>query len=268
MTGKLQQSRDELSYQALHDPLTGLPNRTLFMDRMHHAIARSDRRKTPMSVLYLDLDGFKEVNDTRGHQAGDEMLVAVAERLRSCLRDEDAVARLGGDEFAILLEEELSGAIHVADRVIATSRRLEHARPCRSARSRPASGSPLAITRRSTSSCARPMRRCMPRRLSARADGRSSVTVPAVPSEASQTLRAELQRAIERERVRRSLPADREAHDWIHRRCRGARPVEPSHPWIAPPDRFPGGGRGRRPHRVHRPLGPRGGVPAGARLAG
>lgn len=121
MAGQLQRSREELQYQALHDPLTGLPNMTLFMDRMEHAIARSNRKGTPFSVLYLDLDGFKAVNDTLGHEAGDELLVAVSERIRDSLRVEDTAARLGGDEFAILLEEaDLDGAIETTQRLTRT----------------------------------------------------------------------------------------------------------------------------------------------------
>ena len=117
MAGRLQESQDGLQHQALHDPLTGLPNRALFMGRMEIAMARALRRGTPMSVLYLDLDGFKNVNDTLGHQAGDEILVAVSNRLRKVLRAEDAPARLGGDEFGILLEEDGRGAVHAARRI-------------------------------------------------------------------------------------------------------------------------------------------------------
>jgi diguanylate cyclase (GGDEF)-like protein len=105
MAGKLQKSRDELHEQALHDPLTGLPNRTLFIERVEHALLRSNRRGTPLSVLYLDLDEFKAVNDTRGHEAGDSLLIEVSDRLKGALRAEDTAARLGGDEFAVLLEE-------------------------------------------------------------------------------------------------------------------------------------------------------------------
>ena len=99
MAGRLQESQDGLQHQAFHDPLTGLPNRALFMEQMENAMARARRRGTPMSVLYLDLDGFKDINDTLGHQAGDEILVAVSNHLRKVLRAEDTPARLGGDEF-------------------------------------------------------------------------------------------------------------------------------------------------------------------------
>jgi len=89
---------------ATHDPLTGLANRVLFADRLGHALARSRRQGRPGALLLLDLDGFKRINDTLGHDAGDRALVAVAARLRGCVREADTVARLGGDEFAVILD--------------------------------------------------------------------------------------------------------------------------------------------------------------------
>jgi diguanylate cyclase (GGDEF)-like protein len=118
MADKLEMSRQALHEQALHDPLTGLPNRTLFLERTERAIARAKRRKTTVSVMYLDLDNFKAANDTFGHRAGDQVLVAFAERLKAALRIEDTAARLGGDEFGVLLEEDLAGATRTAERLI------------------------------------------------------------------------------------------------------------------------------------------------------
>jgi diguanylate cyclase (GGDEF)-like protein/PAS domain S-box-containing protein len=99
-----QQMIDHLQQLALYDSLTQLPNRTLFEDRMQLALARARRRKAMLSLLYIDLDKFKDVNDSFGHAIGDQLLIQVARRLENCLRECDTVARLGGDEFVILLE--------------------------------------------------------------------------------------------------------------------------------------------------------------------
>lgn len=110
---------EQLTHQALHDPLTKLANRALFRDRVEHAIDRGGRRRSPIAVLFLDLDNFKSVNDTLGHAAGDELLVSVTERLQACLRTTDTPARLGGDEFAVLVEdlENTDGAVMIAERI-------------------------------------------------------------------------------------------------------------------------------------------------------
>ena len=94
----------DLQHLAFNDALTGLPNRALFNDRLAQGLARADRNRRSVAVLFLDLDNFKVVNDSLGHELGDRLLVGVAERLRACLRAEDTAARLGGDEFTVLLE--------------------------------------------------------------------------------------------------------------------------------------------------------------------
>jgi diguanylate cyclase (GGDEF)-like protein/PAS domain S-box-containing protein len=111
---------EQLTYQASHDPLTDLPNRTLFIDRLRHALAQANRREGRVAVLFVDLDNFKFVNNGLGHQVGDQLLVAVAQRLSACIRPEDTVARFGGDEFALLLENfaEVGSAVRVAERIV------------------------------------------------------------------------------------------------------------------------------------------------------
>ena len=108
---QLDEHNHSLQSMALHDELTGLPNRRLLMDRLYLAIAHARRNQCNMAVMYLDLDGFKQINDTLGHAAGDTLLCLVADRLLGTVRQADTVARLGGDEFIIALPE----LTHVSD---------------------------------------------------------------------------------------------------------------------------------------------------------
>jgi diguanylate cyclase (GGDEF)-like protein len=116
---EVERKTDELHHQAMHDGLTGLPNRALILDRIEQALARSRRQHAPIALLFLDLDGFKAINDTFGHAAGDKLLRAMSARLTALLRASDTVGRLGGDEFVVLVEGVSldAGPEVVADRI-------------------------------------------------------------------------------------------------------------------------------------------------------
>ena len=113
--------QSQLAHQAFHDELTRLANRALFLNRVGHTVARVPRGRHPSAVLFLDLDDFKKVNDSLGHAVGDELLVAAAARLTTCVRPGDTIARLGGDEFAVLLEDVdgMADVVVVAERISA-----------------------------------------------------------------------------------------------------------------------------------------------------
>ncbi|MDP2239401.1 MAG: PAS domain S-box protein [Burkholderiales bacterium] len=114
------QAEERIRHLANYDELTGLPNRTLFNERLAHALAQARRNDRQLAVLFIDLDRFKNINDTLGHDAGDLVLKEVADRLRGCLRDSDSVGRLGGDEFVVLIEEppQISGVSMVAQKIL------------------------------------------------------------------------------------------------------------------------------------------------------
>jgi diguanylate cyclase (GGDEF)-like protein len=96
-------AEEKIRHNAHHDLLTGLPNRRLFLDRLEQEVKHAKRSSLSLALLFIDLDGFKEVNDSLGHEAGDRLLCGVAERLNACVREEDTIARLGGDEFTVIL---------------------------------------------------------------------------------------------------------------------------------------------------------------------
>jgi diguanylate cyclase (GGDEF)-like protein/PAS domain S-box-containing protein len=114
-----ERAEQRLSHMAMHDSLTGLPNRSLFLDRLKHALARAQREKARCCVLFIDLDRFKRINDSLGHRAGDQILLESADRIAHSLRVDDTVARLGGDEFTVLCEgiRDEEQALRVADKV-------------------------------------------------------------------------------------------------------------------------------------------------------
>lgn len=113
---------EKMAFMAQHDTLTNLPNRTLLNDRIQQAIEHNARRTTTLSVLFLDLDNFKEINDSLGHDIGDDLLCSVANRISSCLRSSDTVSRIGGDEFVILILDcnQAETAQIIADKILTT----------------------------------------------------------------------------------------------------------------------------------------------------
>ena len=115
----IKSSEEKIKYQAYHDPLTGLPNRSLFLDRLLLAVNQALRNKNQMALLYIDLDRFKVINDSLGHVTGDYLLQHVASRLNECVRDGDTVARVGGDEFVLILPhiEEINDVVRVCERI-------------------------------------------------------------------------------------------------------------------------------------------------------
>lgn len=126
----------QLEQIAHYDALTGLPNRLLLADRLHQAMVQSQRRDNSLAVVFLDLDGFKAINDTHGHNIGDEVLVTVAQRMKAVLRDGDTLARIGGDEFVVLLTD------------------LTHSHDCEPLLNRlpHAAGTPMSVVVRTTAS--------------------------------------------------------------------------------------------------------------------
>jgi diguanylate cyclase (GGDEF)-like protein len=116
---QLHTQSEAFMHQAMHDPLTGLPNRAFFVERLTEALARATQQQQAIAILFLDLDRFKVVNDSLGHAVGDQLLIAVAKRLQACVRPQDTVARLGGDEFTMLIADitHAADAIRVADRI-------------------------------------------------------------------------------------------------------------------------------------------------------
>jgi len=125
-------TNDKLLHFATHDVLTGLPNRALLSDRIHHAVQVARRNGKPFAVLFMDLDGFKAINDSLGHAVGDGLLVAVAQRIRDCIRGEDMVARIGGDEFVVVVSNLASPEVveHLSENILAALRqdfRIEEA---------------------------------------------------------------------------------------------------------------------------------------------
>ena len=229
---ELSRLKEELRFQAYHDPLTGLANRTLFLDQVEARLEDATAGGLPV-VLFLDLDDFKIVNDTMGHAAGDRLLIGVAERLREVLRPTDVAARLGGDEFAVLLEDgpELGDAVTVADRIVDVLRSpfpIEGQDIVVGGSIGVAVGTPRVDRRsRAAPQCGRRDVHGQGRRQEPRVGLRTDdARGDRRPSRAQRRAVPEPRPG----RARRLLPADRRAADESGRRLRGARPMAASQP--------------------------------------
>ena len=263
----------QLVQRALHDQLTGLPNRMLFMDRLEQALERCARRGKFAAVLFLDLDRFKLVNDNLGHDRGDQLLVQVAERLRSCLRRVDTIARIGGDEFTVLLEEVGVGRTTRRSSPSASSRRSARRSGSRARRSSSGASIGIALGAPDQGTTAQGLLRnadiAMYR---AKANGRACFEV--FKSSMRETVQGPAQdgdRAPPRARPGRApapLPAPGRPPHLPHRRAGGpgalgASRARPGAARVLHPD-----GRGDGPHPADRAVGARDRLPAGGPLAG
>ena len=258
---------EQLTHQAFHDPLTGLANRALFRDRVSHALALAQRRGSPVTVLFLDLDDFKKVNDSLGHGEGDRLLIAVAERFLACARSADTVARLGGDEFAILIEG-ADGREGLPDRLAAA---MSH--PFSLSGNQVRATASIGVASASPDDRADDLLRNADMAMYAakrHGKGRAETYESRMYADIRERLdlEAALRAAIEGQQLTLVLPADRQPADRRHLRLGGAGPVgapavRPASAAALHPAR-----RGDRPHRAARVVGAGRGVPPAPGLAG
>ena len=274
------QAQEQIAHQATHDALTGLANRLLFRDRLELVLARAARRGSFAALLFLDLDRFKDVNDTLGHSAGDQLLRDVADRLQGVLRASDTVARFGageftlarfgGDEFVVLCEDLASeggrragGRAHpagaaqpVRPRALRARRDREHRHRRRERRDRDAEAC-----------CATRTSRCTGRRSAAPGAGRSSTSVLRNRALERVAIERALRRALEPGELRLALPADRDARRRHAGLGRGARALAAPRARARPARRVHPDRRGERPDPADRRMDAARGVRAGVPLA-
>ena len=257
---------DQLRHQAFHDPLTGLPNRSLFEDRVRHSVARTRRHGRGMAVLFVDLDDFKTVNDSLGHAAGDELLRQVAQRLNGWIRTSDTVARLGGDEFAVLVEEpeHPEEAQAIADRI-----HTGMEEPYVIDGHELFIGASVGIAPAESGSTSEElMRNADTAMYAAKAGGkgRSAVFQPTMHMEVQRRLMlsGDLRRALDNGELFVEYQPLVDLLQRAHPGRRGARPLEPSESGPGAPGRLHPGCRRDRPDRAAGWLGADAGLPAGS----
>ena len=266
------QFEEQLSHQAFHDSVTTLANRALFHDRVTHALERQVREHEPISVLFMDLDDFKTINDSLGHAAGDQLLYEVGERLKGCLRAADTAARLGGDEFAILLEDGEEG-VHGGRRG-----RAHHADARGAVHAGGQGGLRASLgghrDRRRRAGRRRRRAPAQRRRRHVHGEGTGQGPVPGVRARharhRSQAARAQ-GRPAARDRARgvpAALPARDRARDRAHHGRGGARALDPPGSRTRAAARFHPARRGDGPDRADRTVGDARGVPLRRGAAG
>ena len=263
------QAERRIQHMAYHDALTGLPNRALLADLVRQALAHAQRRPVAGALLFLDLDRFKTINDSLGHQTGDELLQAVARRLLGCLREGDTLARLGGDEFVVHLQEIAHS--EVAAVVAARSTRCCESRQDRragTARRGERRHQPLPGRRRRRRHADEARRHCHvpcqgggPRPLRVLRRGYEPPRPPAPRA------RDRAAAGVRARRLRTAFPAAGGARDRTHRRRRSPRPLAPPRARAGRSGRVHSRRRGNRAHRGHRRMGAARSLRAGAGLA-
>jgi diguanylate cyclase (GGDEF)-like protein/PAS domain S-box-containing protein len=265
---------EQLQHQAFHDAVTGLANRALFKDRVEHMIERQARDNLPVSILFMDLDDFKTINDSLGHAAGDRMLAEVGERVKNSLRQADTAARLGGDEFAVLLEDGGDGvdAAEVAARILASLEGPFHLEG-KEVFARASIGIATADAQTGGPEGAEELLRNADVAMYMAKEagkGRYQVFEPAMHDTGAATPGAEGRPAARgrQRRVRPALPTGDRARDRAGRGSGGARPLAASHARHDPAPGLHPTGRGDRDDRLARPVGAARGVLAGPTAAG
>ena len=240
-TNELAAKQAENEHQALHDSLTGLPNRMLFQQRLADAIEDARERNGRIAVMLMDLDHFKEVNDTLGHHFGDQLLKEIGPRLSTVLRDDDMMARLGGDEFGVAAARSSRGRRGVLDRTSGCSRSCSSPSSVEGLALDVSGSLGIALFPTQSRDAESLLRRADVAMYAAKeAGGGYEVYTPEMDQHnpSRLTLVSQVRPAIERRRVRDVLPAEGATVRRPRRRGRGAHPLEPPRAGLVPPDEF------------------------------
>ena len=261
----------EMSHRAQHDILTDLPNRVLFNDRLTQAISMARRNRSQVAVLFLDLDGFKNINDSLGHTIGDHLLQSVAARLSACVRKSDTVSRWGGDEFVILLAE----VAHAADAAVIAAKILTEVQggaPIGEHRLQVTASIGVSTYPDNGEDAETLIKNADAAMYHAKESGRNKFQVLSArhesPSRQASIAGRPAALCIGAQRVNAALPAEGRSEDGSHHQRRSAATVATSKAGTSAAGAIPADRRKQRPDCSHWPLGAGRGVPANAGVAG